>query len=112
VEHHVWWKVILAIVAITPALVVFPVLEVVKAKLSVQKIGATHTALPTQERETQPEVVEYPEEVVGFRQEPYGGFFDSVKRIANEEGAKSLFRLWWVSAIVTFFLSGTASWVF
>ncbi|KZP12069.1 hypothetical protein FIBSPDRAFT_870562, partial [Athelia psychrophila] len=63
--EYVWWRVVLAIVTITVALVVFPVLEVVKAKLSVQKIGATHTALPTEERETQPVVAEYPEEVVG-----------------------------------------------
>lgn len=57
---------VLAIVTITLALVVFPVLEVVKAKLSVQRIGATHTALPTQEHETQPEVAQYAEEVVGW----------------------------------------------
>jgi len=108
--EYIWWRVLLASFALIVAFIAFPPLEVVKAKLSVQRIGDHPTLLPTEEQEVLPQAPEYPEEVVGFRQEKYTGLIDCLKKIAQEEGKKSLFRLWWVNAIAVFVISGVAKW--
>ncbi|KAF7978347.1 hypothetical protein HWV62_989 [Athelia sp. TMB] len=108
--EYVWWRVLLASLGLIVGLVVFPPLEVIKAKLSVQRTGATQNVLPTEEQESQPQVAEYPEEVVAFRQEAYTGLIDCVRKIIWEEGMNALSRLWWVNAIIVFIISGVAKW--
>ncbi|GLB39647.1 putative mitochondrial carrier (TC 2.A.29) family protein [Lyophyllum shimeji] len=93
----------LAAVVISTTVVV--PLEVMKARLAIQRNHASYDSLPSQEerRAALGEPPVYPravnEDVIGFRDEadPYTSFIDCAKRMIGEEGWSTMFRAWWIS---------------
>ncbi|KAJ6537379.1 hypothetical protein DFH09DRAFT_1178101 [Mycena vulgaris] len=76
----------LAIAIVTP-------LQVIRARLTLQRLGP----------ETNDEPPAYAaEEVMDFRAHaaPYTGLVDCARTIVREEGARSLFRAWWLTAFL------------
>ncbi|KAJ3479469.1 hypothetical protein NLI96_g9042 [Meripilus lineatus] len=84
-------------------------LEVISTKLAIQRnhAAAEYNSVEQEVEEdgvTPEEYVEYSgaeEDVIGLRHEkdPYLGLVDCAKRVAQEEGWKALYRVWWLTLL-------------
>lgn len=99
------WRLAVADLILTIGFVCMPPLQVATSKLAVQRTGEEENV--TEESES---VELYSTEVVGFRSESYTSLLDCLKKVRDEEGTMTLYRLWWINVISVLALSGVARW--
>jgi len=97
-KEELLWRIPVVVLLGVISLINIPVLDVIKAKLSVQQSDSESS--PAVPKEVS--VEEYSAvDVVSFRQEPYSSLIDCVKKIGSEEGWTTLLRLWWAHLIAS-----------
>ncbi|EMD33060.1 hypothetical protein CERSUDRAFT_87402 [Gelatoporia subvermispora B] len=96
-------KLVIYVAVQTLSVAVLCPLDVMVAKLAVQRNHAVSGHNSTEQEAGDAALEEYApdEEVIGFRSEedPYLGFVDCFKKIVDEEGWKALYRVWWITML-------------
>jgi len=99
-EHITLPRLSLYILLVFVTTVIIAPLEVISARLSIQR---NHVSVDLEDESPAPDApyAGVEEDVIGLRSEddPYLGFTDCLRRIIKEEGYKVLFRAWWLVTI-------------
>ena len=101
--------VVVYILFLSLSFIVLCPLEVLASRLSVQRNhNKSETGVPVPIEEETPSGLEFSgveEDVIGLRDEdqPYGGLWDTVKKVVDEEGWNTLYRAFYLTLAGTVF---------